>query len=151
MTFRELHDGPLPLLLPNAWDVGSALGFLAAGFPAIGTTSFGIAAAGGDPDGGRSTGPATRELAEKLAVLPVYISADVEDGYGDDPAEVAAYVAGLGVAGVNIEDSSGQRLVDPAVHAAKITAIKMRDPDLYVNARVDTYWLNREATVPATL
>ena len=44
MSFRELHDGDLPFLLPNAWDVASALAFAAAGFPAVGTTSFGVAA-----------------------------------------------------------------------------------------------------------
>ena len=46
MTFRDLHDGALPLLLPNAWDVASALAFAEAGFHAIGTTSFGVAASG---------------------------------------------------------------------------------------------------------
>ena len=59
MSFRELHDGDLPFLLPNAWDVASALAFVAAGFPAVGTTSFGVAAAAGHPDGGRSTKEAT--------------------------------------------------------------------------------------------
>jgi Phosphoenolpyruvate phosphomutase len=56
MTFRDLHHAELPLLLPNAWDVGSALGFVEAGFPAIGTTSFGVAAAQGSPDGGHGSG-----------------------------------------------------------------------------------------------
>jgi 2-methylisocitrate lyase-like PEP mutase family enzyme len=151
MTFRELHDGDLPLLLPNAWDVASALAFLDAGFPAIGTTSFGVAASGGHPDGGRATRDGTRELARLLSVLPCPISADVEDGYDDDPGRVADYVAGLGVAGINIEDSSDGRLIAPAAHAAKVTAIKRRSPDLFVNARVDTYWLGQDATVAATL
>ncbi|MQA80009.1 MAG: isocitrate lyase/phosphoenolpyruvate mutase family protein [Streptosporangiales bacterium] len=151
MTFRELHDGELPLLLPNAWDVASALAFLDAGFPAIGTTSFGVAASGGHPDGGRSTGGATRDLARLLSALPCYVSVDVEDGYADDPVPVAEYVAGLGVAGVNIEDSTAERLIAPQAHAAKIAAIKERSPGVYVNARVDTYWLGHDATVAATL
>lgn len=151
MNFRELHDGDLPLLLPNAWDVASALAFLDAGFPAIGTTSFGVAASGGHPDGGRATKDATRELAQRLSVLPCPISADVEDGYDDDPERVAEYVAGLGVAGINIEDSSDGRLIDPAAHAAKVAAIKRHSPGLFVNARVDTYWLGQDATVAATL
>ncbi len=46
MTFHELHDGVLPLLLPNAWDVPSALAFIDCGFSAIGTTSFGVASPG---------------------------------------------------------------------------------------------------------
>ncbi|HTF12810.1 MAG TPA: isocitrate lyase/phosphoenolpyruvate mutase family protein [Asanoa sp.] len=151
MTFRELHDGALPLLLPNAWDVASALAFVEAGFPAIGTTSFGVAAAGGIPDGHGGTRDASRALAHALAPLPVFVSVDIEDGYSDNPAEVADYVAGLGVAGVNIEDSTGGRLVEPAAHAAKIAAVKARNPDVYLNARADTYWLGQDATLSATL
>lgn len=151
MTFRELHDGRLPLVLPNAWDVGSALAFLDAGFSAIGTTSFGVAAAAGHPDGVRSTKDATQALAHRLSVLPCYITADVEDGYDDDAERVADYVADLGVAGINIEDSSSERLISPDRHAAKVAAIKRRSPDLFVNARVDTYWLGQDATVAATL
>jgi 2-methylisocitrate lyase-like PEP mutase family enzyme len=151
VTFHELHRGDRPLLLPNAWDVASALAFLAAGYPAIGTTSFGVNAATGHPDGGRSMTDATARLARALAVLPAYVSVDVEDGYDDDPERVAAYVAGLGVAGVNIEDSTAGTLVAPAAHAEKIAAVKRHHPDVFVNARVDTYWLAQDATVEATL
>lgn len=151
MTFRGLHDAGVPFLLPNAWDVGSALAFADAGFPAVGTTSFGVAAAAGHADGGRSSKEATARLAARLASLPVHVSADVEDGYDDDPDAVASYVAGLGVAGINIEDSSAEALVAPAAHAAKVAAIKRAAPDIFVNARVDTYWLGQDATVPATL
>jgi 2-methylisocitrate lyase-like PEP mutase family enzyme len=151
MTFQDLHRGDLPLLLPNAWDVASALAFLAAGYPAIGTTSFGVNAAAGHPDGDRSAKDATARLAEGLAVLPTYVSVDVEDGYHDDPERVAAYVAALGVAGVNIEDSTAGSLVAPAAFAAKITAVKRRSPEVFVNARVDTYWFGEDATVAGTL
>jgi 2-methylisocitrate lyase-like PEP mutase family enzyme len=151
MTFRDLHDGDLPFVLPNAWDVASALAFVDAGFPAVGTTSFGVAASGGSADGGRSTKDATAALVRRLSVLPCHVSADIEDGYDDDPEPVATYVATLGVAGINIEDSSAGRLIDPRVHAAKVAAIKRRSPDVYVNARVDTYWFQQDATVAATL
>lgn len=151
MRFHDLHHGELPLLLPNAWDVASALAFLDAGFPAIGTTSLGVAASSGHPDGGRSTRDETLALARRLARLPCYVSMDIEDGYDDDPEQVAGYVAGLGVAGVNLEDSTAERLVAPEVHAAKVAAIKRRSPDLFVNARVDTYWLGQDATVRPTL
>ncbi|MFG1806126.1 isocitrate lyase/phosphoenolpyruvate mutase family protein [Streptomyces sp. NPDC049040] len=152
MTFRDLHhEGDLPLLLPNAWDVASALAFADAGFPAVGTTSFGIAAAAGEPDGGRAGKDGTRTLARRLSRLPVYISADIEDGYAEDPEQVAEYAAGLGVDGVNLEDSSAGRLVDPALHAAKVAAVKRRAPGLFVNARVDTYWLGQDAGVDASL
>jgi 2-methylisocitrate lyase-like PEP mutase family enzyme len=151
MTFHDLHRGDRPLLRPGAWDVASALAFLDAGFPAIGTTSFGVAASGGHADGGRATAEATRELVRLLSVLPCPISADVEDGYADEPEEVAAYVAGLGVAGVDIEDGFAGGLTAPAGHAAKVRAVKERVPEVFVNARVDTYWLGEDATVPATL
>jgi 2-methylisocitrate lyase-like PEP mutase family enzyme len=55
MSFCGLHHGDRPLVLPNAWDVPSALAFLEAGFAAIGTTSFGVASSAGRPDGTRAT------------------------------------------------------------------------------------------------
>ncbi|WP_454858515.1 isocitrate lyase/PEP mutase family protein [Promicromonospora soli] len=154
MTFADLHHGPGPLVLPNAWDVASALALADAGFPAVGTTSFGVSAAIGTPDAGRTSRRATEELVRRLRALPAYLTADIEDGYGDDPAEVADLVAALvdvGLAGVNIEDSTYGELVEPAAHAAKVAAIKAAAPGVFVNARVETYWLNRDATVEATL
>jgi 2-methylisocitrate lyase-like PEP mutase family enzyme len=151
MSFSDLHQRSTPLLLPNAWDVPSCLAFLDAGFEAVGTTSFGIASSHGHPDGGRSTAAANRQLAAELSSLPCYVSMDIEDGYDDDSETVARYVARLNVAGINIEDSSAGRLVAPATHAAKVAAIKTRCPDLFVNARVDTYWLDQDASVASTL
>ncbi|MBG6057578.1 2-methylisocitrate lyase-like PEP mutase family enzyme [Cryobacterium sp. MP_M3] len=154
VTFRELHYSGAPLLLPNSWDVGSALAFAAAGFPAVGTTSFGIAASAGLPDGDRSSKAATAALAARLCRLPVHVTTDIEDGYSDDPAEVAGFVAGLaalGVAGINLEDSTAGHLVDPAAFAAKVAAVKRRCPDLFVNARVDNFWFAEQATVEAVL
>lgn len=150
-SFGDLHRGPAPLVLPNAWDVPSALAFVAAGFAAVGTTSFGVAASHGRPDGDRATAAANVALAHALRPVPCLVSVDIEDGYADDPDEVAGYAADLPAAGVNIEDSSFGRLVDPGVLAAKIAAIKRRRPDLFVNARVDTYWFHEDATVAATL
>ncbi|MFI6694668.1 isocitrate lyase/phosphoenolpyruvate mutase family protein [Streptomyces sp. NPDC050433] len=153
-TFRELHDQDGPLVLPNAWDVPSALAFAAAGFEAVGTTSFGVASVLGRPDGGRSTRDANLALARALAPLPVHVSVDIEDGYSDDPDEVAAYVSALAavdVTGVNIEDSTAETLIDPAAYAEKVAAVKRRCPEVFINARVDTYWLDQDATVAATL
>lgn len=153
-TFRELHFADAPLLLPNAWDVGSALAFAAAGFPAIGTTSFGIAASAGQPDGGGSTQAATVALAARLCRLPVHITTDIEDGYSDDPADVAEVVAeleALGVAGVNLEDSAAGHLIDSTAAAAKIAAVKRRCPGVFVNARVDNLWFGEDATVESVL
>ena len=150
-SFSELHHDDLPLLLPNAWDVPSALAFLQAGFPAVGTTSFGVASSMGTPDGGRSTKAANLALAAALAPLPCHVSMDIEDGYADEPEAVADYVSRLDVAGINIEDSTADTLVPARSHAAKIAAIKTRTPALFVNARVDTYWLHQDETVEATL
>jgi 2-methylisocitrate lyase-like PEP mutase family enzyme len=153
-TFRELHYFDAPLLLPNAWDVGSALAFAAAGFPAVGTTSFGISASAGLPDGGRSTKAATVALAAQMCRLPVHVTTDIEDGYSDDPAEVAEFVAelaALGVAGVNLEDSKDGHLVDSAAFSAKVAAVKRRSPDVCVTARGDNLWFAEQATVDAVL
>ena len=135
-SFAELHVPGDPLVLPNAWDHASAATFAAAGFPAVGTTSLGVAAALGLPDGAAETAEATVELVRRLTHLPVHITADIENGFSTDPAEVADYVAQLGpVAGVNLED----QLADPAAHARVIAAVD----GVFVNARVDTYWLGR--------
>jgi 2-methylisocitrate lyase-like PEP mutase family enzyme len=151
MSFRDLHYGEIPLLLPNAWDVGSAIAVAEHGFAAVGTTSFGVGAVLGHADGARASKDATTTLARALARFPGYVSADIEDGYSDDPGEVADYVSALGVAGVNIEDSTRESLIDPSRHAAKIAEIKRRAPGVFVNARVDNYWLGQDATAPAVL
>lgn len=152
--FADLHRGPAPLLLPNAWDVASALAFLAAGFSAIGTTSFGIASTLGQPDGSRSTRAANLHIAERLGTLPILLTVDIEDGYSDDPGDVAAYVAQLaaaGVAGVNLEDSLDGRLVAPAAFAAKVAEVKRRNRDVFLNARVDNYWFHEDEELDAVL
>ncbi|MCW2556140.1 MAG: isocitrate lyase/phosphoenolpyruvate mutase family protein [Mycobacterium sp.] len=151
MTFRDLHYDDLPLVLPNAWDVPSALVLLDAGFSAIGTTSFGVAVTHGAPDGGGSTRDANLRLAVALRPLDCHLSVDVEDGYSADPDAVADYVALLPVDGINIEDSTAATLIEPEVHAAKIRAIKARSPGVFVNARVDTYWFGQSATVAETV
>src|SRR6185437_10077029 len=93
-AFESLHHAARPLLLPNAWDAASALLLQDAGFPAVATTSLGVTAAAGVPDGvglGRSV---VLELAKALTTrLQVPFSVDIEGGYSDDPAEVADYVA----------------------------------------------------------
>lgn len=153
-TFAQLHHAEAPLVLPNAWDMGSAVAFVAAGFPTIGTTSFGIAASAGMPDGGRSSKAATAALVEQLCRLPVHVTADIEDGYSDDPAEVAelvARLAAMGVAGINLEDSTAGHLIAPAVSAGKIAAVKHRSPAVFINARVDNIWFGEQATVDAVL
>lgn len=151
MSFHDLHRHGTPFVLPNAWDVPSALAYLADGFTAVGTTSFGLSSTGGHADGGRATREANVALAAELASLGCYVSVDIEDGYSDDPDAVADYVARLPVDGLNIEDSTEERLIDPALAAAKVAAIKRRSPAVFVNARVDTYWLGQQANTATTI
>ncbi|CAM4274068.1 isocitrate lyase/phosphoenolpyruvate mutase family protein [Nocardia ninae] len=143
--FHELHHGDRPLVLPNAWDFGSAAILAAEGFPAIGTTSLGVAVATGLPDGTGVTADATMALARLLVRLPVPVTVDIEGGFSENPSAVAEYVAqlaGLGIAGVNLEDGRAETtLAEPDHQSELIAAIKARSPELFVNARVDTYWL----------
>ncbi|WP_316574107.1 isocitrate lyase/PEP mutase family protein [Nocardia canadensis] len=143
-AFHALHRDGRPLVLPNAWDFTSGALLVDAGFPAIATTSLGVAAAAGLPDGKAASADETFALAARLTRLPVLVSVDIEAGFAEDPAEVADYVArlaDLGVAGINIEDGrDNTRLAAPHQHADLITIIKDRTPHLFVNARVDTYW-----------
>lgn len=150
--FRRWHDGPDLLLLPNAWDVISARIFETAGFKAIGTTSAGIAATLGYPDGQRIS------LQEMIAVtrrivsgtkLPV--SADLEAGYADTVEGVVAAVREAletGIVGINLEDSTGKAdrpLLPVAQQVERIAAIRaMADGEgipLVINARTDAYML----------
>ncbi|MCZ0986179.1 isocitrate lyase/PEP mutase family protein [Streptomyces diastatochromogenes] len=139
--FAALHHRPgEPLLLPNAWDHASAAALAAHGYPAIGTTSLAVAAAVGLPDGEAATRDHTLRLALTLGSEPYLLSADAEDGFSDDPDEVADLARQLwavGVVGINLEDGLGPA----ARQAAKIAAVKAAVPGLFVNARTDTYWL----------
>lgn len=144
-TFAELHHDDELLLLPNAWDHASARALAAEGFAAIGTTSLGVAAAAGLPDGASDTRDETLRLALTLGSGPYLLSVDAEDGYSDDPDEVAEFaqqLVAVGAVGINLED----RLGPPALHAAKIAAVKAAAPGLFVNARTDTYWLGGGAS-----
>jgi len=113
-AFTALHHAKPGFIMPNAWDVGSALILAAAGFQAIGTTSAGVAFSLGQPDyavADRSLGVSRdemlRRLAEIAAAVPIPVNGDLEAGYGDTPEEVAATVRAAieaGLAGCNIED-----------------------------------------------
>ncbi|KMS73260.1 phosphonomutase [Streptomyces viridochromogenes] len=138
--FAGLHHGDEPLLLPNAWDHASARALADQGFRAIGTTSLGVAAAAGLPDGTSDTRDETLRLALALGSDPYLLSVDAEDGYSEDPDEVGEFareLAAVGAVGVNLEDGLGS----VALHAAKIEAVRSAAPGLFVNARTDTYWL----------
>ncbi|OMI33658.1 isocitrate lyase/PEP mutase family protein [Streptomyces sparsogenes] len=147
-AFAQLHHRTAPLLLPNAWDHASAAALAAQGFPAIGTTSLGVAAAAGLPDGAAATADATLTLARRLGRGSFLFTVDAEGGFSDDPADVAGLARELydaGAAGINLEDGRPDGTLAPVeLHAAKITAVKAAVPALFVNARTDTHWLGRQ-------
>lgn len=144
-SFAALHRPGSPFLLPNAWDVSSALLLADAGFPAVGTTSLGVTAAAGEIDGAGTGRDATVAMAR--AILPrlaVPVTIDLEGGYSDDPgavADLAAELADLGAAGINLEDGRDGGLRTVAAHAAIIRAVVAAAPGLFVNARTDVFWL----------
>jgi len=109
--FRKLHTNPGTFLAPNAWNAGSARMLAAAGFPALSTTSGGIALALGRPDYEGRLG--RQEMMERIARIAnsveVPVNADLENGYGPTPEDVAETIrqaATAGVVGGNIEDYS---------------------------------------------
>ncbi|HEY1397249.1 isocitrate lyase/phosphoenolpyruvate mutase family protein [Roseateles sp.] len=140
-AFRRLHQGPGVLRLPNAWDAVSARLFEQAGASAIATTSAGVAWALGYRDGRSLPVEEALGVAQRIVrVAKGPVSIDIENGYADDPEQVARTVArlvSLGVAGINIEDGPD----DPALLAAKIRAIRemlaVAGADLFINARTD--------------
>jgi 2-methylisocitrate lyase-like PEP mutase family enzyme len=145
-AFDRLHRRGQPFLLPNAWDVASAVVLADAGFPAVATTSLGVTAAAGLIDGQGTGRAATVAVAAAIAArLTVPVSIDLEGGYSEDPGAVAGLVAELasaGVAGINLEDViTGGELRAPAAQAAIIRAVVAAAPGVFVNARTDVYWL----------
>jgi 2-methylisocitrate lyase-like PEP mutase family enzyme len=109
--FLALHQRPNGFVMPNAWDGLSALLLREAGFPALGTSSAALAATLGRPDGRHAVSVgehlAHARLLGSLTGLP--INGDFEDGYGDQPDDVATTVAAAveaGLAGIGVEDTS---------------------------------------------
>jgi 2-methylisocitrate lyase-like PEP mutase family enzyme len=148
-TLRALHHAPPILVLPNAWDAISARVFEAEGFPAIATTSAGVAAALGYPDGG--VVPA-REMIEAIGrivrCVKVPVTADIEHAYGETPdavVDVVLRVVAAGASGINLEDyvpgAAGLESLD--VQVDKITAIvkatRTAGVPVVINARTDGF------------
>jgi len=148
--FLELHRGPKILVLPNAWDVASARIFEDAGFPAIGTTSAGVANSFGYPDGQKIPREemlgAVRRIAEAVEVP---VTADVEAGFGSTPEEVAGTaqaVIAAGAVGMNLEDGvegKPELLADVNRHKEIIQAVlevsEGAGVTFVLNARTDIF------------
>jgi 2-methylisocitrate lyase-like PEP mutase family enzyme len=150
-AFRALHarDAP-PLRLLNAWDAGSAKVLAAAGAPALGTTSAGVAFALGLPDGERLTRDAMLAAVRVIAgAVTVPVSADLEAGYSAQPdgvAETVRLALDAGAVGLNLEDGRVDGSLTPVEeHAARIRAavdaVRASGIPAFVNARTDTVWL----------
>jgi 2-methylisocitrate lyase-like PEP mutase family enzyme len=145
-----LHSGP-GFILPNAWDGGSARILEQVGFPAIATTSAGIAWSLGIPDGGALDRATMLEhLGRIVTAVGVPVSADLEAGYGDTAEQVGATVAeaaALGVAGANIEDAVDGALFDIDEATERIAAARAAAPSgtFVLNARTDTYFVKTGA------
>ena len=143
---RRLHAGFL--VLPNAWDAGSARALAALGFDAIATTSSGVSDSLGFAD--RQVTPVDEmfaAVARMARAVDVPVTADLEAGYGLTAQELAARVVDAGAVGLNIEDtdhaSGSKTLVDADSHAGYLRDIKdaarSLGVDVFLNARVDVH------------
>lgn len=146
--FRALHDRRRVLLLPNAWDAGSARIFAGLGFDAVATTSAGVAWALGYPDGEGTPLDEVLAVVERIVrVTPLPVTVDFEAGYGDSPEAVAANVRRLietGAVGINLEDGVRHEYLRDIDDAARRVAAARQAADeagvpIVINARVDNW------------
>ena len=148
--FRKLHLGPRILVLPNTWDVASARILEELNYPAIATTSAGVAFSLGYPDGQRVSRDQILEVVARIARgVRVPVTADMESGYGTtvkDMSETAKALIAAGAIGLNFEDVTGDdetSHVDLKVQVEKIGTIvevsKSAGVPLVLNARTDVY------------
>lgn len=151
--FRALHRGPGTLVLGSVWDPASAVIFQREGFKALGTSSAGIAYAHGLPDGEVMALAHMIDAVGSIAgAVDIPVSADLESGFGDEPAAIASAclrAAEAGAVGVNLEDASPgapTELLDlerqcEVIRAVRRAADRAGAP-LFINARTDGFWLN---------
>jgi 2-methylisocitrate lyase-like PEP mutase family enzyme len=109
-NFRSLHESGC-FVLPNPWDIGTAIYLERLGFKALATTSAGFAFSRSKPDGGVPRDEMLVHIREIVEATSLPINADFQAGYADEPQDVAANVqlcVETGVAGLSIEDSTGR-------------------------------------------
>ena len=135
-----MHRPGAGFILPNAWDGGSARLLEQAGFPAIATTSAGIAFSRGLPDAGMLLPDMLEAIARIVAAVDCSVSADLESGYGDVAGTFAAAVE-LGVVGANLEDADQDGLFEVEDSVERVQAARASAPQgsFVLNARTDTY------------
>src|SRR5216110_2770755 len=108
--FRALHESGC-FVLPNPWDIGTAIYLEYLGFKALATTSAGFAFSRGKPDGGVPRDEMLAHIREIVKATALPVNADFHGGYADEPEDVATNVrlcVETGVAGLSIEDSTGR-------------------------------------------
>ena len=147
--FAALHVKGTPILLYNAWDVGSAKAIVDAGAKAIATSSWSVAAAQGFKDGEDLPLAFAEQIAGRIvATVDVPVSVDFEGGYSDDDRKLAANIVkllDLGIVGINFEDRvvKGKGLYDIDRQAKRIAAIReaaeQKGNPLFINARTDVF------------
>ncbi len=146
--FRALHVPGRPLLIPNPWDAGSARLLVSLGFAALATTSSGFAATLGRPDGSVSKDQVLEHCASVVAAVDAPVSADLENGFADDPQGVFATVAeaaATGLAGCSIEDFSDRPdtpIYDRALAAQRVAAAAEAahaDVDMVLTGRAENF------------
>jgi 2-methylisocitrate lyase-like PEP mutase family enzyme len=107
--FRALHEAGC-FVLPNPWDIGTAIYLEYLGFKALATTSAGFAFSRGKPDGGVSLDEMLRHIGEIAAATTLPVNADFLNGFADEPEALATNTklcVAEGVAGLSIEDNTG--------------------------------------------
>lgn len=147
--FRALHAGPGAFVIANAWDAGSAKVLARLGFPALATSSGASAGILGRRDGQVTRDEALAHARAIVAATDLPVSADLEKGFGDAPADAAATIrlaAEAGLVGGSIEDATGnpaQPLYDPG-HAAErvaaaVAAARGCGVDFVLTARAENF------------
>lgn len=159
-ALRALHRPADPLVLANAWDAVTAKHVEAAGFPAVATTSAGVALALGYEDH-EQTPPDEMfaAVARMAAAVDVPVTADLESGYGLGAAELVERMLDAGIVGINFEDSvyvgGAGAMLDTNEQATRIAELRgaARDAgvDIVINARTDSYLRNVTDPFDATL
>jgi 2-methylisocitrate lyase-like PEP mutase family enzyme len=125
--FRALHERSQAFLIPNPWDLGTARILERLGFEALATTSSGFAFSRGRRDYGMGRDAVLAHCREIVAATCLPVTADLENGFGDDPETVAETVrqaAAAGLAGCSIEDSTG--LPDGPIYDLQLAADRVR-------------------------
>lgn len=124
-TFTSLHAGPDVFVIANAWDAGTAKIFTALGFQALATTSAGIAHALGQGDGSITGEESLANAGALVAATHLPVAADLENGYGatpDDVAETIRLAADAGLVGGSIEDALGEEIIPLPAALERLTA-----------------------------